>query len=112
MNKEQARARAEAIAVVSSNFPGVKDAAKLQDDLYKLGIQCRRNAEKLCNEENYEDQRELLRAKLQKIKNKHGVEFEATVTGDPRGYCLKVMLPQGQYNSWGGAEDGYGFGDV
>lgn len=112
MNKEQAQARAQAIAVVARNFPDVKDAARLQDDLYTLGIKCRRNAEKLCNEENYEDRRELLRSKLQKIKKKHGVEFEATVTGDPRGYCLKVIMPQGDYNSWGGAEDGYGFGDV
>ena len=110
MTKDEAKRRAEAIAVVARNFPAVKDAARLQDDLYGLGIQCQRNAEKLCNIEGYEDQREQLRAKLEKIKARHGVEFTASVSGDPRGHCLKVIMPQGDHNTWGGAEDGYGFG--
>lgn len=29
--------------------------------------------------------------------------------GDPRGYCLKVKFHGGQYNTWGGAEEGWGF---
>lgn len=111
MNKEQSMRRAESIAVVARNFPQVKDAARLQDDLHNLGVKCQRNAENLCNIEDYTDQRDLLRAKLAKIKKKHGVEFEVSVQGDPRGYCLKVKMPQGDYNTWGGAEDGYGFGE-
>lgn len=27
--------------------------------------------------------------------------------GDPRGECVKLMLPSGRYNSWGGAEEGF-----
>jgi len=27
--------------------------------------------------------------------------------GDPRGACVKLILPSGRYNSWGGKEDGY-----
>ena len=27
--------------------------------------------------------------------------------GDPRGACVKLLLPSGRYNSFGGAEDGY-----
>lgn len=111
MNKEQSERRAKAVAVVARNFPAVQDAARLQDDLHGLGIKCQRNAEKLCNVEGYDDQRDQLRAKLEKIKTKHGAQFDATVTGDPRGYCLKVLMPQGDYNTWGGAEDGYGFGE-
>ena len=111
MTKEEMKRRAEAIAIVSRNFPNVKDAARMQDDLHVLGIQCQRNAEKLCNLEGYDDQRDQLRAKLEKIKAKHGVQFSATVTGDPRGYCLKVIMPDGAYNTWGGAEDGFGFGE-
>ena len=110
MNKEQARRRAEAIAVVARNFPEVQDAARLQDDLHVLGIECQRNAEKLCNVEGYEDQRDRLRAKLEKIERKHGVKLAAEVAGDPRGYCLRVVMPRGDYNTWGGAEHGYGFG--
>lgn len=28
--------------------------------------------------------------------------------GDPRGYTVSLHLPSGAYNSWGGAENGYG----
>lgn len=27
--------------------------------------------------------------------------------GDPRGCCVKLLLPSGRWNSFGGAEDGY-----
>lgn len=33
-----------------------------------------------------------------------GVKF----TGDPRGYCVRLHLRSGKYNTWGGLEDGYG----
>lgn len=32
----------------------------------------------------------------------------AHVGDDPRGYCIKLMLPSGTYNTWGGAECGWG----
>jgi hypothetical protein len=38
-----------------------------------------------------------------------GIETQFKVGGDPRGYCLKITLPDGNYNTWGGAEDGWGF---
>lgn len=28
--------------------------------------------------------------------------------GDPRGFALKLDLPTGRYNTWGGAEEGWG----
>lgn len=28
-------------------------------------------------------------------------------SGDPRGACVKLILPSGRYNSWGGAEQGF-----
>jgi len=27
--------------------------------------------------------------------------------GDPRGCCVKLLLPSGRWNSWGGKEDGF-----
>lgn len=30
-----------------------------------------------------------------------------TFNGDPRGVCVKLILPSGRYNSFGGAEDGF-----
>ncbi len=29
-------------------------------------------------------------------------------SGDPRGYTVKLHLPSGRYNTWGGFESGYG----
>lgn len=36
--------------------------------------------------------------------------YGITVTfgGDPRGYTVKLSLPSGKYNSWGGKESGFG----
>lgn len=112
MNKTQAAERAKAIAVVARNFPEAQDPAKLQDDLHRLGCACYRNAEKLCSVEGYEDQREYLRAKLAKIAAKHGVTLRGNVSGDARGFGLYIIMPLGDYNTWGGAEHGYGFGSV
>jgi hypothetical protein len=33
---------------------------------------------------------------------------EVKFTGDPRGYTVRLMLPSKRYNTWGGAEDGWG----
>lgn len=29
-------------------------------------------------------------------------------SGDPRGYTVKLLLPSGLYNTWGGKDDGWG----
>ena len=34
--------------------------------------------------------------------------FDATFGGDPRGFTVKLKLPSGASNTWGGSEDGYG----
>jgi hypothetical protein len=34
--------------------------------------------------------------------------FSADFSGDPRGYVVKLHLPSGAYNTWGGKESGYG----
>ena len=34
--------------------------------------------------------------------------YRVTFGGDPRGFTVKVHTPDGRYNSFGGAEDGYG----
>ena len=31
-----------------------------------------------------------------------------SLNGDPRGYCVKLHFASGRYNTWGGAESGYG----
>jgi hypothetical protein len=34
--------------------------------------------------------------------------FTEKLSGDPRGYVVKVRFPSGTYNTWGGREEGYG----
>ncbi|MDO8705371.1 MAG: hypothetical protein Q7J84_10540 [Sulfuricaulis sp.] len=37
-----------------------------------------------------------------------GIGAEVHLGGDPRGYTVKVKLPSGAYNTWGGSQEGYG----
>ena len=32
------------------------------------------------------------------------------INGDPRGYAVKAVFPTGEYNTWGGRDDGFGIG--
>lgn len=34
--------------------------------------------------------------------------FRVRFDGDPRGYTVRIFFPTGEYNSWGGEEDGWG----
>lgn len=109
LTKSQREVRAKNEAVLADNFPHV-DAAKLQNDLFRLALKCQRNAVGLCNDADHADQRQQLRAEFARICKKHGIELRADMTGDPRGFALKLHLPNGQYNTWGGKESGYGIG--
>ena len=37
-----------------------------------------------------------------------GFNLPVHLGGDPRGYTVKVKLPSGAHNTWGGSEEGYG----
>jgi len=109
MNKAQKEARATNEAALVRNYPNT-DARKLQTDLYKLALACEHNATELCNTTDHVDTRDKLRARLKAIAAKHNVALVADVTGDPRGYCLKLHLPDESHNTWGGKESGFGIG--
>ncbi len=42
------------------------------------------------------------------LATRHGAR--ADLSGDPRGYVVKLHLPSGRWNTWGGQESGYGVG--
>lgn len=111
MRKDQIEAREQNEKVLARNFPNV-DARKLQNDLYKLALACEANALGLCNTPNFVDQRSDLKMMFIAIADKYGIDLVGDVTGDPRGYCLKLHLPDGSYNTWGGKESGYGIGSL
>ena len=109
MNKAQKEARTATETALARNYPDA-NISKLHLDLYKLALACERNATELCNTANHVDTRDKLRARIKTIAAKHGVNLIADVTGDPRGYCLKLYLPDESYNTWGGKESGFGIG--
>lgn len=49
---------------------------------------------------------ERTRACLQEIATL--LQTRIDTSGDPRGYVVKVHLPDGAYNTWGGVDVGYG----
>ncbi len=109
MNKTQKEDRDRNIKALAEAFPGLTDeqVSKFQDKLYCLSLKVQNNAIRLCNESDYVDQREALRAEYKKICSKFGVEMAAVFEGDPRGCVFKVMLPTGRFNTLGGAEEGW-----
>lgn len=111
MLKEQINARARNVEVLKRNYPHV-DADKLQNALYSLALACERNALRLCNVPNAKDEREALRSRAWMICQKYKIDMGIEVTGDPRGFCLKLHLPNGDWNSLGGKEAGYGIGSI
>ena len=103
MNSEQAKARAENIRELQLAYPELKDAARLQDKLYSLALQAGRNASMLCSaSETWVDQRPQLRAKVAALAARHGISLDFELSGDPRGFSLKLRLPTGRSNSFGG----------
>ena len=116
MNKEQKQEREYALRMVKESFPTLtlEQATKLQDKLYVAGCKAKRNAVALCNgdyeQDHYEQEHDKIRANLDKHLKKLGVTLDYHLGGDPRGYCLKAWLPNGAYNTWGGAEEGFGWG--
>lgn len=109
LTKAQREARAKNETVLARNFPQLdaKQVTTLQNKLFALALKCERNAMNLCNVADYQDQREALRLELGLIAHKFGIELVADVTGDPRGACLKLHLPDQSHNTWGGVESGY-----
>jgi hypothetical protein len=64
--------------------------------------------EKKCNE-NYSDADERAEEILEgQIEALIPGNIRVLFTGDPRGYTVKLLLPGGEYNTWGGKECGWG----
>lgn len=83
-------------------------------DLVRLAKTYNRMQENACNydqteaEEKREKSLEKRISHLAKI-----IQLEATFSGDPRGFCVKLhKLDKSLYNTWGGPQEGYGIGET
>ena len=108
MRKEQL----EFVAMMGQELPGVpaRTIGELCQRLMALARKAQKNAEDYCNVQNYQDKSdEILEAVWSVINHfQVGGKIRPRVTGDPRGYCLKLHTPNKRYNTWGGEEEGYG----
>ena len=100
----------EFAAVVASDFPEPVCAARVAGLLIRDAKVIQRHCVNACNREvTSQETARAMQAehRMRKVlANYPGVEL--VVGGDPRGYCCKLLLPSKRYNTWGGAESGYG----
>ena len=98
----------EVMAKGGTNNQGV-DLARL---ILRNASTMQRLAERRCSVEMSEAQAKreeaqdaACQARIAKACEPWGIK--PNFNGDPRGACVKLILPSGRYNSWGGAEDGF-----
>jgi len=123
MTRKQAEEMAEFESVLCNAVPsgtpyeqcgGMIPAAR---ELMRLARRHGKLQERLCNEPD--DNGKLVRAdeacmdRIQRLifaddSPLHHAVDKVVFGGDPRGYTVKVILRNGKYNTWGGAEDGWG----
>jgi hypothetical protein len=95
----------EFACLMAREFPEVKPAQLAE--LMSLAKRHGKLAERECNVGDVSDKTwERLEAKIRAICEEIGCGVK--LGGDPRGYTVKVIVPSGRYNTWGGAEDGWG----
>lgn len=87
-----------------------RGAAYAAMKLQRLGRRAIRNAERYCTIPNYEPYYNAECARILKaaaeILDKY--DLVPKLSGEPRGYCLKIKGLPG--NTWGGDEAGFGIG--
>lgn len=57
-----------------------------------------------------EAREEALRARIAALVSEGYDGLTPRFGGDPRGYVVKLVCRDGEHNSWGGAEEGWGVG--
>jgi hypothetical protein len=60
----------------------------------------------LTDKENRQEER--IEKKISDLCHDLNPAIQIILGGDYRGYTTKLLLPGGQYNTWGGNEDGWG----
>ena len=96
---------------MARNFPDVPAShlAEMCDSLMRLARRADTYNVKACNVGLTTEEQE----KSESIDRKaiaSGAILGTTMktNGDPRGYPFKIIMPLGDYNTWGGQSEGYG----
>lgn len=106
---EEANEFREVILKEGTGLPNVMDWC---DKIMKCARLARHYAVAACNYELSKRQISRGESNDSKIESLAKVAgFKAITRGDPRGYVVKLLLKSGRYNTWGGAEHGFGVPD-
>jgi len=111
MRSDQLKNLQELQKVLSKNAPSL-DYWKYAEEIQKAARSLHHLAEVACNGEltkRQETRQANLEAKVAKLLAECGA-VKVIQNGDPRGYAVKAVFPTGDYNTWGGREDGFGIG--
>lgn len=119
--------REEFVAVLTRECPAIDPVrvARIAGRIMRYGATMGRLAEEECNGDwpirkvNQDEWRKLLDKR--KLHAANGVltacwelaankelKIKPVFGSDPRGFTVKLLLPSGRYNTWGGREDGWG----
>ena len=122
MTKQDERDRHEFVSKIFSELDACEPTAPyraevrpLSQELMRLARRHGKLAERLCNDSSYGPREERADANLERRMGEIirepdlapaivGIKFSS----DPRGFTVKVFLRSGDYNTWGGKEDGWG----
>ena len=100
--------RDEFVAVIGGEVSNAGDAVALAKLVLRNASIIQSIAVKDCNSPLTDGDRkedEMAEARITEACKPWGIT--PTFNGDPRGCCVKLLLPSGRWNSWGGAEDGF-----
>jgi hypothetical protein len=128
--RASAKSREEFLSVLQAEFPPERASEVLKAGRLLLRHACTHNRlmEEFCNgspaqsfphisakevgklqqewDDRIERQKESVRKRVVEICGELGIR--PNFSGDPRGYTVKLHLPSGRYNTWGGQEEGWG----
>lgn len=97
--------RSEFAAVMMLEFPAAQ--SDWFDRLMTLAREHGRLQELACSQEMPDDYDTEIEAQIRDLCERV-IGCRVKFGGDPRGYTVKVFLPSGRYNTWGGESEGWG----
>ena len=109
MNSKQ-RKEWERAVEVAGHMPGNRfDLAPRVAELLSMARRLDRYNEVECNYGVSEAQQKRIANLEKRVTALCGeLGISCHFNGDPRGYAVKLHLPDGAYNTWGGKEEGWG----
>ena len=98
MTTNAQKERVEFAAIMAREFPTITATATLE--LMRLARRHGKLQEKACNVQVTEGHDAACEKRIRELCAKYGITVQ--FSGDPRGYTVKIKLPSGASNHWGG----------